>query len=501
MTVEPMVMDLKTLLAPFSIDAPEIGLTDLVLDSREVAIHKGFLAIKGHQQDGREFIPQAVSLGAKVILSDTDDESAHGQMSMREHSLIVEFFQLAENVAELAQQFFSDPTQQLSTIAVTGTNGKTSTTHFCCQLAQSLGQKSVFVGTLGQGSLNDLRETINTTPDAISMQRIAYQSLQEQAQIMAFEASSHALVQERTAHINTNVAIFTNLTRDHLDYHGTMKAYAAAKRRLLKQPALKTVVLNADDPESSNWLAHKPGSVVAVLIGIDTEVADTEKFCIARNVALTNSGLSFELHTSWGNTQVQVPLFGRFNVYNLVSAASAMLALGHGIEAVTDALALIQPVSGRAERYHHDDYADTIVDYAHTPDALENILCSLRGHVSGRIVCVFGCGGERDQGKRPMMGRIAEQYSDAIILTNDNVRSEDAQAIANDILSGIHDTQKVQVELDRQAAIKMAVSQSSKEDLILVAGKGHEDYQIIGTTKIKYDERQFINKLYSEGLQ
>lgn len=500
MTVEPMVMDLKTLLAPFAIDAPEIGLTDLVLDSREVAIHKGFLAIKGHQQDGREFIPQAVSLGAKVILSDTDDESAHGQMSMREHSLIVEFFQLASNVAELAKQFFSNPTEQLTTVAVTGTNGKTSTTHFCCQLAQSLGQNPVFVGTLGQGSIDQLRETINTTPDAISMQRIGYQALQEHAQMMAFEASSHALVQERTAHINTNVAIFTNLTRDHLDYHGSMEAYAAAKRRLLKQPALRTVILNADDPESQNWLANKPDAIEAVLIGIDTQVSSS-KYCIARGVELTNAGLRFKLHSTWGSSQVEVPLFGKFNVYNLVSAAAAMLALGHSLEGVSKALSFIQPVSGRAERYHHDAYADTIVDYAHTPDALENILCSLRGHVSGRIICVFGCGGERDQGKRPMMGRIAEQYADSIIVTNDNVRSEDAQAIANDILSGIENTAKVRVELDRRAAIKLAVAQSSQEDLILVAGKGHEDYQIIGTKKIKYDERQFINELYSEGLQ
>ena len=496
MASDMAVCNLKQLLQPFGIEAPDLSIEDLVLDSREVAIHKGFLAVSGHNLDGRDFIPQAVSLGAKVILAETDVETEHGKMSMREHSLIIEFYRLNQHLSALADVFFKQPTRSLNTVAVTGTNGKTSTTHFLCQLSDLLHQTAWIAGTLGHGDITDLQSAKNTTPDPVSIQRLASQALTAGASDLMFEASSHALVQGRISAVRTRVAVFTNLSRDHLDYHGTMEAYAEAKRELMNQPGLETIILNQSDPEHSNWLRFKPKQLQVVLVGVSELGTCPHPYCFADEIQLTASGITFRLHSSWGEARLSLPMYGEFNVLNVLSAVAAQVALGRDFNDVVMAAKHLRPVAGRAEFFRAPGKPDIVVDYAHTPDALHKILRAMRAHCHGKLTCVFGCGGDRDQGKRPEMGRIASLNSDWVVLTNDNVRNEDAQDIIADILQGIENPEKVYVETEREEAIRWAVSRGEEGDLIVLAGKGHETSQIIGETTTNYDERQFIKSLY-----
>ncbi|UAA38093.1 UDP-N-acetylmuramoyl-L-alanyl-D-glutamate--2,6-diaminopimelate ligase [Paraneptunicella aestuarii] len=506
MTPKWQTRDLKTLLQPFGIEAPSIDIVDLAIDSREVGIHKAFVAVNGHRQDGREFIPQAVSLGAKVIIAETEDESEHGDTEMREHSIIIKFYDLFHRLSELSEAFYGEPSQSMKTIAVTGTNGKTSTAHFAAQLGQLLHKKAALIGTLGAGFLGDLQETINTTPVAVTMHRILAELSAEGADVVAFEASSHAMVQSRIKHLHTDVAIFTNLSRDHLDYHGDMEEYAKAKRMLLKQPGLKHMILNAGDAEHKNWLAMMPEGVTPVFFGVEIATPEQGLFCIAREVRYSNRGISFILHTSWGEVPVTTSLLGEFNVANLIGAVAAYLCLGAELSELEKCLGQIQPVPGRMELFRSEKNhltgsgkpsATFVVDYAHTPDALEQVLASLKIHMKGKLWCLFGCGGERDQGKRPLMGKAAEQGADAIILTSDNSRSENTQDIIQDILSGMDrpDSEHILIVPDRKEAIKTALRKATPDDLVLLAGKGHETYQIINGQTLPYDERNYLNTL------
>ena len=502
MTPKWPVKTVKQLLEPFGIDAPAIEIQDVVLDSRKVAIHKAFLAIKGHELDGRDFIPQAISLGAKVIIAECDNAAEHGETEMREMSVIIKFYQLAAQLSQLAEGFFDSPSQQLKTVAVTGTNGKTSTAHFVAQLGELLGERSALVGTLGAGFPDSMQKTANTTPDAITMHRILADVRAEGAKAVAFEASSHALVQNRIRHLHTDVAVFTNLTRDHLDYHGSMEDYAKAKRLLLNQPGLQKAVLNMGDPEYKNWLANLPEKVLPVLFGIDEQKPALGDYCIAKNLDYNASGVTFDLHSSWGNAKVQCALLGHFNVANLLGAIAAQLSLGADFESLTVAVSKVRPVPGRMELFEHAKTATFVVDYAHTPDALENVLIAIKRHAPGKLWCVFGCGGERDHGKRPMMGKVAETNADRVVLTSDNSRGESTDAIIQDILSGVSSqfsqSDDLYIVPERTDAVKAAMKQAATDDVVVLAGKGHEDYQIVNGQKTSYDEREYLQTLLSE---
>ncbi|GAB3011546.1 UDP-N-acetylmuramoyl-L-alanyl-D-glutamate--2,6-diaminopimelate ligase [Bowmanella dokdonensis] len=488
-------MNLRSLLLPFGIEAPAIELQDMVLDSREVAIHKLFVAVAGHKLDGRNFIPQAISLGAKAILAETADEAAHGQMEMREQSLIVQFYRLSERLSALAAEFFQHPASGLQVAAVTGTNGKTSTVQLIAQMSELLGHRAGSIGTLGAGLLGNMQEVGNTTPDAISMHRLLREMSHQGGQVVALEASSHALVQHRIASLKTDVALFTNLTRDHLDYHGDMNRYAAAKRLLLNQPGLKSVVLNQQDEESLNWLALAKERKELIFYGLETPRFNTLPYLVADRVEYLPEGTRIHLSSHLGEAELHSSLLGQFNVLNLLGAMAVQLCLGHGFERITRAAQLVKPVPGRLEVFHSEGLPTLVVDYAHTPDALEQALKALRDHARGRVFVIFGCGGDRDKGKRPLMGRIAEQQADVVVITNDNSRSEDPQQIARDILTGLEKPEKAQVELDRRVAIKQAMGHAKPGDILLLAGKGHENYQIIGDNKINYDEREYANEL------
>ncbi|WP_416306126.1 UDP-N-acetylmuramoyl-L-alanyl-D-glutamate--2,6-diaminopimelate ligase [Neptunicella sp. SCSIO 80796] len=495
-----MTANLTTLLAPFGIDAPSIEFDELVLDSRQVSIHKAFVAVPGHDLDGRDFIPQAISLGAKVIIAEAEQQYQHGEISMREHSLIVHFYQLSQKLSAIAVCFYDNPADKLNIIAVTGTNGKTSTAQLCAQLSFLCGDQAGTIGTLGTGLVDQLTPNINTTPDAISIQKALAKMQLQGARTVALETSSHALVQHRLASLKTDVAVFTNLTRDHLDYHGSMANYAAAKRLLLKQPGLKFTVLNQDDVQSEQWLQQCPDNVQVVMFGFNTVKHPSCQYCIATSVDYHQSGCTIELESSWGNAKIESGLLGHFNVQNLLAAISAQLCLGMTLEQIELVAPQLKSIAGRMEIFSSTNYAPLVVDYAHTPDALHQALVALRKHCTGELWCMFGCGGDRDKGKRPLMGEMAERFADHVLITNDNSRSESAQQIAEDILAGCQQPQKIQIELDRKKAIQTLMKQANKQDLILLAGKGHEDYQVIGDQRLPYDERHYVQQLL-EGIE
>lgn len=498
-------VSMKTLMAKFDISAPDIIVNDLVLDSREVAIHKVFVAIKGHQLDGRDFIPQAISLGAKVILTECEQPDTHGHLEMRENSVLINVFELGKKLGDIAAEFYGHPSNQLDIIAVTGTNGKTSTVQLATRLRYALGDACASIGTLGAGmcqpDTHELDATANTTPDAINMQRMLADFVDRGAKQVAMEASSHALVQHRMKSVMTKVAVFTNLSRDHLDYHGSMAEYAKAKRLLLNQPGLEFAVINADDRESQAWLNALPENVTPILTSIqghpepDQSTVTNAKVCYAESIVFSTSGCSLSLVSSWGDAEVHLPLLGHFNVANYLSAFASLLALGLEFDALVEATGEVKPVPGRMEIFSNQNGANIVVDYAHTPDALEQALKAAREHCQGQLISVFGCGGDRDKGKRSLMGEVAERHADKVILTSDNNRSEAPEDIMRDILSGCTQPDAIHCEVDRKQAIRFALSKTTDTDLIVVAGKGHEDYQITGGQTQPYNERLYVANL------
>jgi UDP-N-acetylmuramoyl-L-alanyl-D-glutamate--2,6-diaminopimelate ligase len=500
---------IQPLLAGFGIHAADIVIESLVLDSRDVAIQSAFIALKGHERDGRDFIPQAISLGAKVIIAECDAQNEHGQSSMREQTLIISFYNLSAQLSALAAAFYEYPANGMNIIGVTGTNGKTSTVQLISQLAALLNKRVAQIGTLGSGVIDQtgacssFGETINTTPDAISIHKLMAQFSQDNVKQVALEVSSHALVQQRVAALKTDVAVLTNLTRDHLDYHGTMQAYAEAKRVLLKQPGLQFVLLNGNEIESKQWIAQLPSTVRPVVYGIEDDsllLANSQHSCIAKNIEYTQQGCRFRLVSSWGECDMRLALLGRFNIFNALAAIASQLCLGASFHGISHVAHLLLPVAGRMECFSGDNLPTVVVDYAHTPDALKQALAALREHSKGRLFVIFGCGGDRDSGKRALMGEVAQAYADEVIITNDNSRSEDPMAIADDILSGCAHPEKIQVELNRQFAITKAVTAATPKDIILVAGKGHEDYQIIGDKTVAYNEREYVKQMFERNI-
>ncbi|NDV90190.1 UDP-N-acetylmuramoyl-L-alanyl-D-glutamate--2,6-diaminopimelate ligase [Alteromonas sp. 345S023] len=508
MVASAFAQSIQPLLKTFGIDAPDIRVDGLTLDSREVNTRLAFAALKGHARDGRDFIPQAISLGARVILAQTDDSHSHGHMEMRDHSVIISFYQLPQMLSALAAAFYNEPATKMTTVAVTGTNGKTSTVQMLTQLKDALGTRSASIGTLGssvyEGSETQWLTTpaANTTPDPIRIQSLLANFVLSDVRHTAFEASSHALVQGRLSKVNTDIAVFTNLSRDHLDYHGTMEAYAEAKRKLLTQPGLSTVVLNACDEQSKQWAKEAQNHLEVVWVGVDNSnplhKPPQDRHCFATNVSYHDAGCNFTLSTSWGDAPISLPLFGQFNIFNVLSAVACLLTQNEAFDAVVKCVNDIQPVPGRMEVFTFTGAANVVVDYAHTPDALEKVLLSARVHAKGKVWCVFGCGGDRDKGKRPLMGKAAERGADVVVITTDNSRSETPQSIADDVIAGLDNPRIAVSEPDREKAIRYCLDNANDSDIIIVAGKGHEDYQIIGTQQIEYNERVVVARLQQE---
>ncbi len=473
----------------------------LRLDSRQVREGDTFIAIEGFQTDGRVYIPMALEQGAGLIFAD-DDNSEEFKTLFESLSTdkIIWIAGLRSQLSELAANYFGHPSEELKNIAVTGTNGKTSCSYLIARTLQKLQFECYLMGTLGVGSCGDLKESENTTADAITLQAVLKEALDSGAQFSAMEISSHGLDQNRATAVRFNTAIFTNLTRDHLDYHHTMENYGAAKRKLFLHKHLKNVVLNMDD-KFGRKLA-KDEEIIAKKWLITTKVppsgAQLEHWIWAEDVNFSLRGIHAKIYTPWGSGKLDSPLIGQFNLSNLLLVVAALGSTLKELQPVLEALKTVQAADGRMQSIGSDKTPTAIVDYAHTPDALEKALNAIREHCSGLIWCVFGCGGDRDSGKRPLMAAVAEKLSNRVIVTQDNPRLESEENIEKDIFTGFKKPEKALYISDREKAIAHAISHAQTNDAILIAGKGHEDYQIIGKTKNHFSDIEICQKLLEE---
>ena len=454
----------------------------LTADSRRVQPGDVFVAFPGAQADGRDFIAQAVARGAAAVIAEAGVPEA--QKVGAGGTAIVEVPGLAALSGEIAHLVYGRPSEHLWLAGVTGTNGKTSVSQWIAQALNALRHRCAVIGTLGNGFLDALDESPNTTPDAITLHAALAGFLARGAEACAMEVSSIGLDQGRVHGTAFDVAVFTNLTRDHLEYHGSMATYAAAKERLFFVPGLAAAVVNLDDAFGAELAARLRGRLHLIAYTLDPACVGDD-LLRAENLAMGAAGIEFDLR----GVHFAAPVVGRFNASNLLAVIGALLARGERLEAIADALRGIQPPPGRMQALGGSGEPLVVVDYAHTPDALEKALGVLRETAAarnGKLVCVFGCGGDRDPGKRPQMGAIAERLADRVQLTSDNPRGEDPQAIIEGILAGMN--RRPQVEDDRGVAIDEAIADADDRDVILLAGKGHEPYQEIGGVRHAFSD-------------
>lgn len=486
--------NLRELLAPWVPQAPERALREMTLDSRAAAAGDLFVAVAGHRADGRSFISQAIAQGVAAVVAEADGEAADGELREQHGVPVIYLAGLNQRLSALAGRFYAQPSQALRLVGVTGTNGKTTTTHLLAQWTQLMGEKSAVMGTVGNGLFGQVVPVENTTGSAVDVQQTLYQMHQLGAGFAAMEVSSHGLVQHRVADLHFAAAAFTNLSRDHLDYHGDMAHYEAAKWQLFASPNVGQRIINADDEVGLRWLSGLPDAVaVSMHQGLPSPLP--ARWLQATRVQYHAAGVEIWFDSSWGGGQIRSRLIGEFNVSNLLLALATLLALGYPLAGLTRTAGMLQSVNGRMEVFHAAGKPTVVVDYAHTPDALEKALAAARLHCHGKLWCVFGCGGDRDKGKRPLMGAIAEQYADRVVVTDDNPRSEAPMAIINDILAGLLNAGSAAVIPGRAEAVTSAVMQAGEQDVVLVAGKGHEDYQLIGKQRLDYSDRITVARL------
>ena len=487
---------LSTLLAGYA-PAPELEVTGVEIDSRRVEPGDAFLAVKGVGGHGLAHAEMALSRGASAVVWEPAPGIAEpDELPVPE----VAVPGLSRRVGEIAARYYGEPAKQLFTVGVTGTDGKTSTAYLVAQGLEALGLPTAYLGTIGFGRIDALSEASHTTPDPIRLQKLLAGFVGEGVAACAMEVSSHALDQARVAGIGYDVAILTNVTRDHLDYHGTVEAYAAAKRRLFSDYCRGAAVLNRDDATGARWAQELAASGAAVTVyGLDGATPAQGQYLIGRALQLSTRGLAMEIDSSWGAGRLETRLLGRFNAYNLLAALAALLHRGATLPVALAALAGVRTVPGRIEGYRGPAAQPlVVVDYAHTPEALEQILKAVRAHTAGKLICVFGCGGDRDRGKRPLMGAAAARYADLAIVTDDNPRSEDPAAIVADILAGAGTG--LRVIHDRAEAIRAAVAEAGADDVVVIAGKGHETTQTYGKDVRPFSDRAFVAELVGGGL-
>lgn len=491
--------DLPTLFEGFAdtTHIPQMSVDGLALDSRQVKPGYLFLACAGTQCHGLHFVEHALTNGAVAIALEPTTETAG--VDLDQFNVPVFWVERLHWVAsEVAGRFYDHPSESMKVVGVTGTNGKTSISHF---IAQSIGRDTPcgLVGTLGSGLYGKLGKTTHTTPDAVTLQRQLAEMREAGAGYVAMEVSSHALDQGRVNGIHFDVAVFTNLSHEHLDYHHDMLSYAAAKYRLLEMPGLRHAVINADDAVGREWLAAMPsGLEVSSYALAGGEGASLKVSFIGEALTLDANGLAMEVMAGEQRGTLKTGLLGRFNASNLLAALGALCALGYAFNDALRRLAGVSTVPGRMEAFGGQAKPLVVVDYAHTPDALEHVLSALREHTAGQLWCIFGCGGERDREKRPMMGKIAEQSADNVVITDDNPRRENPFSIIEDIISGIENPDAFYINRDRAKAIAHAIALSREGDVILVAGKGHENEQQIDGQTIPYSDRNEVALLLGE---
>lgn len=480
-----VAQELPVLLRGLATAIPPVTVTGLALDSRRVQAGDLFFAFKGSARHGLDHLDQALDNGASAVAW----EPAAG-VTPPASLPAVAVDRLSQHVGEIAARFNHHPSHALSVVGVTGTDGKTSTAHLIAQVLELLDQPCAYLGTLGYGRLHELAAASQTTPDPVRLQALLATQRERGVKAVAMEVSSHALDQHRVGGTRFDVAVLTNITRDHLDYHGTVERYAAAKKRLFSYEGVKARVMNRDDRYGREWATEFGAQ--ATVYGIGGDAPSVGRYVLTDTPMLTADGIAFRVRSSWGDADLRSRLLGRFNVYNLLAVLAVLLETGIALDKAVAALGCVHTVPGRIEGFRGPKAAALmVVDYAHTPQALEQILTAVRAHCSGKLWCVFGCGGDRDRGKRPLMGAAAMKHADAVIVTDDNPRSESPQAIVAEILAG----QPARVIHDRAEALRTVAREAQAGDVVVIAGKGHETTQTYGAEVREFSDRRFVAEL------
>jgi UDP-N-acetylmuramoyl-L-alanyl-D-glutamate--2,6-diaminopimelate ligase len=470
----------------------DVPVTDLTQDSRLATPGCAFIACQGRASHGLLHAPAAVERGAVAVLW----EPAPGLEPpvLPAHVVVHAIPDLRQRVGQLADRFFREPSSALDVVGVTGTNGKTTAAYLLAQAADALGRKGAYLGTVGFGRPGALVDVGLTTPDCVSVHRRLAQARDSGAKTMSLEVSSHALDQGRVDGVRFGTAVFTNLTRDHLDYHGTVEAYGAAKARLFRAPGLGRAVVNVRDEFGRQLADTLDPALERVLYSTSNEIWAPGDVGWIRvpELRATTAGLTLHVESSWGAGTVRSRLVGEFNAENLLAVLGVLLGWQVPLQQALVALSACAPPPGRMEAFGGGAQPLALVDYAHSPDALSKALDAARAHARGRLICVFGCGGDRDSGKRPMMGAIAEDRADVVVVTDDNPRTEDSRAIIEQILAGMREPGAVNVVADRSEAIHFALAEADAGDVVVIAGKGHEDYQIVGLEVRPFSDRAVV---------
>lgn len=491
-----LVLDTE-LLAPA--DA-EIAVSAVTQDSRAVEPGCLFIARAGAKSHGLDHAEQALHAGCVAIVTEPGGQWSAARIREAASTMPVPCVlldDLTELTSWIAARFYQHPSAAMQVVGITGTNGKTSCAWLLSQALNSE-QKSAMIGTIGIGMPGQLRAATHTTPDAVSLQAELASLRDAGCRTVAMEVSSHALVQGRVSAVHFAVAAFTNLSQDHLDYHHDMAQYGAAKARLFQMPGLKTAVINLDDPFAERLCGLLDASVRLMPVSTRAQPLARETGLQITDIRSHAAGMSCVLHYAGDTAVLHSGLSGRFNADNLAVAAGVLVALGFSLDKTAALLGQVPPVPGRMQLLQQPGHPVVVIDYAHTPDALEKILQACREHSQGRLWCVFGCGGDRDASKRSLMGEVAERLADQIVLTSDNPRSEDPLAIIAQIKMGMQGAATLHIEPDRAAAIRLALSMAAAQDLILIAGKGHENYQIIGDQCLPFSDAETVQRLFVE---
>jgi UDP-N-acetylmuramoyl-L-alanyl-D-glutamate--2,6-diaminopimelate ligase len=474
----------------------EITVTDVTLDSSSARPGGLFLACRGAAHHGLRFAKEAVAHGARAVLYESAGAEAVAP-ALPPEIFVRAVPHLGRVASTIAARFFDAPSHDLTVAGITGTNGKTTCAYLLAQALIRCGKPAAYMGTLGYGLPAALTASNLTTADAVTVQRQLALLRTLGAECVAMEVSSHALEQERVAAVRFHTAVFTQLTRDHLDYHGTMARYAAAKARLLSWPTLAVRVINIDDPLGWDLALQRRAArlIVTTRKSAIPQGLDGASFVRAHAVRTQPLGLTLDIESSWGARTLEVPLLGDFNADNVLTVLAVLLSWDVDLAAAAAALARATPPPGRMELLGRGPLA--LVDFAHTPDALAQALQAARAHCRGRLWVVFGCGGDRDPGKRPLMGEIAARLADEVVLTDDNPRGENPEHILRDIRGGIAAARALLIEPDRAQAIRTTLARAAPEDLVLIAGKGHEDYQIYGSERRAFSDQSIVRSYFA----
>lgn len=488
------VQKLSDLLDGVAVVLPEADreIVGVHIDSRRVSSGDVFIALQGDTVHGLDFLQSVVEKKVAAVLvdkSDTRCDDAVQSVLSKAAIALIEVDDLAAFAGVIASKYFGNPSSSMRVVGVTGTDGKTSVCHLLGQALNLNRSNCGVLGTLGWGFGDRMQSTGLTTPDAVVLQSALAEMLDAGANTVAMEVSSHSLAQHRVNGIVFDVAVLTNIGRDHLDYHGDMQSYREAKKMLFFKPQLRAAVINADDEFGALLIEQLP-EVDVYSYGGSERAGRHVCFC---NVEHQIAGLGFDLVYDGESYRVSSKLIGGFNVQNIAATFTVLVALGVSPDLAIDSLSNLKPVPGRMEATVLASGAVAIVDYAHNPHALESVLSTVSSHCEGKLIVVFGCGGDRDQGKRPMMAGIAEKYADVCVVTDDNPRGESGDAIVEQIMGGFNARDNVTIERDRKSAIELAMSQAAEGDFVVVAGKGHEDYQIIGEQRLSFSDSQVVN--------